>query len=53
MALAEKQSWEVTVARMQELIGAAITQPNPRSSRPVEPLVEAQLGYTYMATPGS
>jgi beta-glucosidase/6-phospho-beta-glucosidase/beta-galactosidase/glycosyltransferase involved in cell wall biosynthesis len=53
MALAETKGWEVTVARMQELIREAITSPGRRSARAVEPVSEAQLAYTYVSTPGS
>jgi hypothetical protein len=38
---------------MQGLIKDAITKPNRRSGRKIEPLTEAELEYQYQATQGS
>jgi len=50
---ARQSSWDNTVKRMQELIREAITQPDRRSARKIEPLLEAELEYQYQYTPGS
>lgn len=53
MALADTQSWEVTVDKMQGLIRESISQPERRSGAAIEPMPEAELAYTYVSTPGS
>jgi glycosyltransferase involved in cell wall biosynthesis len=53
MDLANASGWENTVATMQGLIKDAITKPNRRSGRKIEPLTEAELEYQYQATQGS
>jgi hypothetical protein len=38
---------------MQELIREAITKPDRRSAKKIEPLLESELVYQYQYTPGS
>jgi glycosyltransferase involved in cell wall biosynthesis len=45
--------WENTVANMQRLIKDAISKPDRRSKRKIEPLTEAELEYQYQRTQGS
>ena len=51
--LAQRSSWEATVATMQQLIKTAISKKDRRSNRNIEPMAESELEYVYMATQGS
>jgi glycosyltransferase involved in cell wall biosynthesis len=45
--------WENTVNTMQRLIKEAITKPDRRSKKKIEPLTQAELEYQYQHTQGS
>jgi glycosyltransferase involved in cell wall biosynthesis len=53
LELAQKSSWENTVATMQNLIRDAISKKERRSNRDIEPLTETELEYQYQHTQGS
>lgn len=51
--LALKNSWEVTVQKLQDLIKAAITPEGRPSAKPIAPLSGAELESSYVSTQGS
>jgi glycosyltransferase involved in cell wall biosynthesis len=51
--IAKASSWDNTVQAMQGLIADAIRKADRRSSRRIAPLSDAEIAYTYQATPGS
>jgi glycosyltransferase involved in cell wall biosynthesis len=53
IAKAKDSSWESTVKKMQSLITEAISRPDRRSAKKIEPLPRAELEYVYQATQGS
>ena len=53
LAKAAACGWENTVTNMQRLIKDAISRPDRRSKRKIEPLTEAELEYQYQRTQGS
>ncbi|HSI34550.1 MAG: family 1 glycosylhydrolase [Phycisphaerae bacterium] len=53
LELSKQCGWENTVKTMQDLIKQAISKPERRSGKPIEPLTESEMEYVYMATQGS
>lgn len=53
LELSKKNSWEMTVERMQALIGEAVAPGDRPSAQPPEAEAEADLTYVYAHTQGS